>query len=142
MTLPIVDSHAHLDVEQFDSDRDRVIDRALEAGVTTIISVATDLESSRKAVQLAGERAEIRAAVGIYPGQASGVTEEDIAGLAEIAGCPVVVAIGEIGLDYYHDSSFKEAQVRALQWQLQLAVKRQLPVILHCRKAEIGRAHV
>lgn len=136
MMPPIVDTHAHLDVEQFDNDRDHVIDRALEAGVTTIISAATDIESSLKVVRLAEEMAVIRAAVGIHPGQAPGVTEEDISRLAEIAEGPGVVAIGEIGLDYYHDSSFREAQLQVLQWQMELSLKLELPVILHCRQAE------
>jgi len=136
MMPAMFDSHAHLDVVEFDQDRDSVIDRALKMGVATIIVVGTDLKSSKKVVRLAEDRPEIKAAAGIDPSSAPGVTKADIAELSEIAASPEVVAIGEIGLDYYHGSSLKEAQQQTLRWQLDLAVKQQLPVILHCRKAE------
>ena len=136
MTLSIVDTHAHLDMEPFNKDRAEVIARALESGVSTIITIGTDLESSRKAIELAEEYPEVLATVGFHPHEADGVKEEDIAKLAKIAVHPRVMAIGEIGLDFYRDYSPREAQLQVLKWQLELAVKLALPVVIHCRQAE------
>jgi len=132
----IVDTHAHLDMEPFQKDLDQVLARALDSGVTKIITVGIDLESSKKALKLAENHAEVLAAVGFHPHEANGVTQEDIENLAQIADHPRVVAIGEIGLDFHRNYSPREAQLRALKWQLELAEKLGLPVIIHCREAE------
>ncbi len=136
MKHPIVDTHAHLDMDSFNKDRAEVIARALDSGVSTIITVGTNLESSRKAIKLAEDYPEVLAAVGFHPHEVSVVGEADIANLAKIAHHPRVVAIGEVGLDFYRNYSPREAQSRALKWQLELAVKLDLPVIIHCRQAE------
>ncbi|MBI4187763.1 MAG: TatD family hydrolase [Chloroflexi bacterium] len=134
--LSIVDTHAHLDMSAFDKDRPEVIARALKAGVATIITVGTSLESSQKAIELAGKYPEILPTAGIHPHDVAGVDKTHIARLAEIASHPRVVAIGEIGLDFYRNCSPREEQLQALRWQLDLAVKLELPVIIHCRQAE------
>jgi len=134
--LVMVDTHAHLDMSAFDSDRSEVIARALAAGVGTMIAVGTNLESSERAIKLAEEYPEILAAVGFHPHDVATVGKEDIALIAEIACHPRVVAIGEVGLDFYRDYSPREAQLQALKWQLGLASKLELPVIIHCRRAE------
>lgn len=131
-----MDTHAHLDMEPFNDDRAEVIARAAKEGVGTIISVGINLESSKRAIQLAEEYAGIFATAGIHPHDANGVEEKDIADLAKIAAHPGVVAIGEIGLDFYRSYSPRAAQFQALEWQLELAVKLELPVIIHCRQAE------
>ncbi len=134
--LDMVDTHAHLDMSAFDKDRSEVIARALDTGVGTIIAVGTNLESSKQAIELAEEYPEILATVGFHPHDAATVDKTDIVRLGEIARHPRVVAIGEIGLDFYRDYSPRAAQLQALQWQLDLAAQLELPVIIHCRQAE------
>ena len=136
MKLSIVDTHAHLDMDSFNQDRTEVMGRALDSGVSTIITVGINLESSRKAIELAEKHPEVFATVGFHPHEANRVKTEDIANLTKIADHPRVVAIGEVGLDFYRNSSPREAQLRVLKWQLELAVKLNLPVIIHCRQAE------
>jgi TatD DNase family protein len=120
----------------FNEDRADVIARARECGVATIISVGTDLSSSREAIKLAESHAEVLAAVGFHPHEAGGVSEPDIASLAQLARHPRVVAIGEVGLDFYRDYSPRAEQLQALNWQLALAASLNLPVVIHCRQAE------
>ena len=115
MALSIVDTHAHLDMNPFNKDRDEVIARALDSGVSTIITVGTDLESSKKAIKLAEDHTGILATVGFHPHEATGVRQEDMANLTEIANHPGVVAIGEAGLDFYRNYSPREAQLPVLE---------------------------
>lgn len=136
MKLSIVDTHAHLEMSPFNKDRSQVITRALNSGVSTIITIGTNLESSKKASKLAEDHPEVLATVGFHPHQATRVKEADIANLAEIAQHPRVVAIGEIGLDFHRNYSSSEAQLQVLKWQLELAAKLNLPVVIHCRQAE------
>lgn len=135
-TRTMIDTHAHLDMAPFNKDRTEVIVRARDAGVSTIITVGIDLESSRKAIRLAENYPEVLATVGFHPHQATQVKKADMAKLAEMANHPRVVAIGEIGLDFYRNRAPRETQLQALQWQLELAEQLDLPVILHCRRAE------
>ena len=135
MKLSIVDTHAHLNAGAFDKDRTQVITKALDSGVTLIITVGANLESALKAVELAENHQEVLAAVGFHPNQAGAVKEEDIIELAKIANHPRVVAIGEMGLDFYRNRAPQEAQLRVLKWQLELVTKLDLPVIIHCRQA-------
>jgi len=134
--LSIVDTHAHLDMSTFDKDRTEVLTRALDVGVRMIITVGTNLESSKKAIKLATKQPEIFATVGVHPHDVAAVDRTDITNFAEIANHPRIVAIGEVGLDYYRNYSPRGAQVQALKWQLELAAKLELPVIIHCRQAE------
>ena len=132
----LVDTHAHLDVKAFNKDRDEVVARAVEAGVSTIICAGTGLKSSKKCIQLAEEYTEILAAVGFHPHEASTVKQTDVTELGKIANHPRVVALGEMGLDFYRNYSPREQQLEVLKWQLELAVEMNLPVIIHCREAE------
>ena len=134
--LSIVDTHAHLDMAPFNKDRADVIVRARDSGVSTIITVGIDLNSSRQAIKLAESYTEVVAAVGFHTHNVSGVNEVDMADLARIADCPGVVAIGEVGLDFYRGYSPRDTQLQVLDWQLGLAVKLDLPLIIHCRQAE------
>ncbi|MFQ6116666.1 MAG: TatD family hydrolase [Candidatus Bipolaricaulia bacterium] len=133
----LIDTHAHLDLPQFDRDRVRVIARAREEGIQ-VITVGIDLGSSGKAVRLA-KGYKIHAAVGIHPHEAkryAGDLEGTLAKLEELARAERVVAIGEIGLDYYRDLSPREAQLRIFRAQLELAERLGLPVIVHDREAD------
>ncbi len=136
MEFSVVDIHAHLDMDSFDKDRAEVIARALEAGVGTVVTAGTDLESSKKAITLAERHVGVLASVGFDPYEASKVKKEDIAELAMVAQHPRVVAIGEIGLDFYRNYSPPEVQLQVLGWQLALATRLDLPVVIHCRQAE------
>jgi len=134
--LSTVDTHAHLDMGPFNNDRAEVIARARESGVSTIITVGVDQGSSEQAIKLAKSHNEVFAAVGFHPHNVARVNKIDIARLAQLAEHPRVVAIGEVGLDFYRAYSPRGAQLRVLKWQLELAAKLGLPVIVHCRQAE------
>jgi TatD DNase family protein len=131
----MIDSHCHLDFPDFDQDRDQVLARAVEAGVTTIINPGTDLESSRRALALAGRYGNVYAAVGVHPHDASTLDRQILAELHQLASHPKVVAIGEIGLDYYRDLSPRAQQRAAFEAQLSLAADLDLPVIIHQRES-------
>jgi TatD DNase family protein len=131
----LIDTHCHLDFEQFDADRDRVLELATAAGVTTLINPGADLPSSRRAVALAGRFGQVFAAVGIHPHEASTLDQETLEELRRLAATPKVVAIGEIGLDYFRDLSPRSQQRAAFDAQLALAAELRLPVIIHQREA-------
>jgi TatD DNase family protein len=133
--MGLIDSHAHLDFPQFNQDRDLVIARARDAGLVGILNVGTDLPSSWAAVELAEQYDFIHAAVGVHPHDAQTVTSDVLDELRTLAGYPKVVAIGEIGLDYYRDLSPRPAQRRAFSDQLALAAELGLPVVVHSREA-------
>jgi TatD DNase family protein len=130
----LVDSHAHVQARQFDADRAQVLAAALAAGIGQVVVPGTDLESSRQAVALAAACPNrVFAAVGTHPHDADTLTGEVLAAERELIHSPGVVAIGEIGLDYYRNLSPQDAQRRALVAQLDLARALDLPVILHNR---------
>jgi TatD DNase family protein len=132
----LIDTHCHLDFERFDEDRDEVIARALEAGVQRIIVPALDLDNCQTVLRLAEKYDPVYAAVGVHPNSSAAWEDGWVAQLREAAGHEKVVAIGEIGLDYYWDKSPKEVQKRALVAQLELAAELDLPVIIHNREAD------
>jgi len=131
----VIDSHAHLDFRQFNGDREAVIARAREAGLVAIVNIGTDLASSRAAVALADKYDFIYAAVGVHPHSAKTVTPAVLDELRALACRPKVVAVGEIGLDYYRDLSPRDVQRRAFADQLALATELGLPVVVHSREA-------
>ena len=126
----MIDSHCHLDFPHFDEDRDEVLLRAVDAGVTALINPGADLESSRRAVALAERYDNVYAAVGVHPHDASTLGEQTLSELRQLAAHPQVVAIGEIGLDYYRDLSPRAEQRTAFEAQLTLAADLDLPVII------------
>lgn len=151
-----VDSHAHLDDSEFDSDREAVIARARAAGVRYLLLIGGARGPVHMGAALAiAEGLEttgakrydwIYAAAGVHPHEASKAQDSHFEHLREFAGCPKVLAVGEIGLDYYYDHSPREAQKQILIRQLELAREVKLPVIIHCRDAwadlrEIARSH-
>lgn len=131
----LIDTHAHLQLEQFDADREAVISRAQEAGVAKIIVVSTDLASSRQSLALAEMHPGLFAAVGIHPNDCGAASDVDFAEIARLAQHPKVVAIGEIGMDFYWQRVPAALQQRAFVQQLQLAREIGKPVIVHNRAA-------
>ena len=131
----LIDSHCHLDMKDFDEDRDAVMERARREGVVHMISIGIDVKSSRAALALARKHDSISATVGCHPHDADACTASDLRELASMADDPEVVAWGEIGLDYYRNYSGKESQRKIFQAQLELAHEAGLPVIIHDREA-------
>ena len=131
--MRLTDTHCHLYFKQFQKDLDEVLSRAEDAGVERILVPGVDLKSSRLAVQLAEEHNIIYSAVGVHPNSGATWSENTIDELKYLADHPKVVAIGEIGLDYYREQAPKDIQSHVLQEQLGLAGEKDLPVILHVR---------
>jgi TatD DNase family protein len=134
--MPLIDTHCHLDFRDFDRNRDEVIARALAAGVEKIINVGSSLEGSRRAVELAAKHDCVYATVGIHPHEARTVSDGVMKELKDLAGRKKVVAIGEVGLDYYRSLSPKEEQISAFRRFIRLALDTGLPMIFHTRDAE------
>jgi TatD DNase family protein len=130
----MIDSHAHLDMDRFDEDRDEVIARAMAGGLTAIISIGIDEASSRAALELSRRYEGVFATAGIHPSDTA-AAGDDLTWLSELAGDERVVAIGEIGLDFYHDHSPRERQLDFFRRQLDLATALNMPVVIHCREA-------
>lgn len=131
----LFDSHAHLDDERFDADRDAVIGAMQEAGVGLIMNVGADMPSSRRSVALAKKYPFIYAAVGVHPHDTEQMTLEDLRELREWAEEEKVRAVGEIGLDYHYDNSPRDKQKYWFEKQIELAQEVSLPIIIHCRDA-------
>jgi TatD DNase family protein len=132
----MIDTHAHLDVEEFAADRGEVIARAEAAGVTAIVCPAISAASSQSVVELAGRYARLYAAVGIQPNYAAAAGAGDWDRVVALAGRPRVVALGETGLDRYWDYTPFDLQQDYFDRHLRLAHEHDLPVIIHCRQAE------
>ncbi len=140
-----VDTHLHLNRREFAGETADVIARAVDAGVTRFLNVGYDLESSAASADLAAADPRFRAAVGVHPHDAATIADaaggitpagaDVLAALEELSARPGVVAVGETGLDYYRDLSPRPAQAAALRAQLDLARRRDLPVVLHIRDA-------
>lgn len=131
----LFDSHCHLTDEQLAADRDTVIQRALDVGVTRMLSLGTDVASSRAVIELAERFDAVYAAVGIHPEAVKGALPDDLKIVRELAAHPKVIAIGEIGLDYYWDKTTKDLQQEFFERQLELAAELNLPVAIHDRDA-------
>jgi len=132
----VIDTHCHLDLHQFDADREAVIERAAAAGVRVIINPAIDLASCERVLALADRYPGVYAALGVHPNDCGDFTADTVKTLRELAQHPKVVAIGEIGLDYYWERVAHDQQQQALRSQLALAAELGLPVILHTRNAQ------
>ena len=131
----LIDTHAHLEMPQFDGDRDEVIKRTVESGISLIIDVGSDLSGSRTALELARRYDFIYASAGIHPHEVKGVTIETYKEIRELLSDPKVVAVGEIGLDYYKDYSPRDIQQREFINQIRIAKEFKKPVIVHSRDA-------
>ena len=132
----LIDTHAHLFFENFKEDVDEVIQRAKDNGVDFIVVPATDIKTAKEAITLAEKYEQIYATVGIHPHDTKDWNESLLVEIEELAKHPKVVAIGEIGLDYYYDFSPQDQQIKAFKSQLDLATKLQLPVVIHNRDSD------
>jgi TatD DNase family protein len=132
----MIDTHCHLDMREFDADRDAVIRRAREAGFEALITVGSNLEGTIRAMKIAEEYDFVYAAIGIHPHDAKDFTEEIYSDLLEWSKKEKVVAIGETGLDYHYDHSPREVQQEVFRRHLRLARESGLPVIIHTREAQ------
>lgn len=131
----LIDSHAHLDDERFDEDRHKLIEGLKKQGVEIVINPGADISTSIKAVNLAQQYDNIYAAVGIHPHDVKLANDNSIDKLRELSKKDKVVAIGEIGLDYYYDNSPREMQKQWFREQIKLAKEVDLPIIIHDRDA-------
>ncbi len=141
----MIDSHCHLADKKFDDDREAVIARAIEAGVTTMITIADSLEESQRCIAIAEKHPEVFCTVGVHPHNAKqwitravGLTSSTGSGqrLRQLASASSKVkAIGEIGLDYHYDFSPREVQRDVFRTQLKIARELSMPVVVHCREA-------
>ncbi|MEC0179050.1 TatD family hydrolase [Paenibacillus favisporus] len=133
--MELFDTHTHLDAQQFDEDRERVIDNAVQAGVTRMINVGFNRETIPSTMKLVETYDFIYAAIGWHPQDAVFMQEGDLEWIASLCSHPKVVAIGEIGLDYYWDTSPKDVQHRVLRQQIGLARELNMPIVIHNRDA-------
>jgi TatD DNase family protein len=135
-SIMLVDSHAHLEMKDFDRDRDRVIARAQEAGVTQIVTVATTLPDFHKALKIAREHDGVHVALGIHPHEVKDIQPGDYEEMRRLARQEKkVVAFGEIGLDFYRNHSPREVQLSRFRELLRLGKELNLPIIIHDREA-------
>jgi len=131
----LIDSHAHLTAKAYRRDLEAVLVRASDAGVTSIITVGYDMASSEAGVRLAEDHPEVYAAVGVHPHDATTLNLDALGRLEDLAASPRVVAVGEIGLDFYRDLSPRRIQEDAFRLQIGLAKDLELPIIVHDRDA-------
>jgi len=132
--MALIDTHVHLNFPEFHKDMEEVIDRSFTQGVEMMVNVGTDFATSQESVNLAHRYREIYATVGVHPHYAEGFLD-DVEKLRGLAREQKVVAIGEIGLDYFRNLSSHDSQLVAFRSQLNLAVQVEKPVVLHCRDA-------
>jgi len=135
--VKLIDSHCHLDNEDFAADREAVIQRALDAGVERMVAIGSgdgppDLEAG---VRLANQHACILATVGVHPHDASKATEETYSRLGDLLKHPKVIAMGEIGLDYHYDHSPRDVQRAVFIEQMRVAQEAHKPIVIHTREA-------
>ncbi len=134
--VPLIDTHCHLEMPQFDGDREEVIGRAKEIGFEALITVGSDLEGTFKALNLAEQYDFIYASVGVHPHDAKDFSQRSYEDLKEMTNNKKVVAIGETGLDYHYDHSPRDVQRAVFRRHLALAKETGLPVIVHSREAK------
>ena len=133
--MQLCDTHCHLNLNNFRDDVDEVIQRARQVGISRILVPGIDLPTSQAALDLAERYPEIHVAIGIHPNDGLTWTDDTLPQLRQMATHPKVVAIGEIGLDYYRDHCPREVQQTIFKAQLQLAAEVNLPVVIHNRDA-------
>jgi TatD DNase family protein len=132
----LIDTHTHLDFEQYNGDRENVIRRAKEAQVKALITIGIDLETSQKSIAIADSDTNIFAAVGFHPHDATKADEESLLELERMLEHPKVVAIGEVGLDFYRNISPPDVQKKLLKLFLGWSLEKNYPLIIHTREAD------
>jgi len=135
--MELVDTHAHLDMPEFEADLVDVLQRAAESGVGRILCVGTTLESSRACIEMAHRfPGRVHAAVGLHPNYCAEAAEGDLEQIRALAHHPQVVAIGETGMDFHHDYAPRELQARCFREHVRLSLSEDKPLIIHARKAD------
>lgn len=142
--MRLFDSHAHLTDERFGSEIGDVLARAADQGVAEIVSIASDLDDAELAMELARhhERPRIRCTAGIHPHVAHHCTSEALDQIRELARSDLIVALGEMGLDFYYENAPRETQIEAFGAQMDLAAELGLPVVVHSREADEETARI
>lgn len=134
----LIDTHSHIQLADYNENRDEVLDRARAAGVT-MMAVGVDVPSSRAAIKLANQHDDVFATVGLHPHDAAGekgdIAADDVATIQELAAGPSVLAIGECGLDYHYNNSPRDMQIAVFKQQIELALKLNKPMVWHVRDA-------
>jgi TatD DNase family protein len=133
--MNLTDTHLHLHFPQYDGDRPEMIERAIRGGITSFLNIGTDLEDSRKAIAIAEQYPEVYAAVGYHPHETKTANVSDLAELERLLVHPKVVAVGEVGLDYFHEHSPRDVQEKLLRTFLAWGEQYHKPIIIHCRDA-------
>ena len=131
----MIDSHCHLDFKHYNGRREAIIAEAARAGVHTLVNIGVDLETSKKSIALAERFESVYAAVGVHPHDSKTFDADILEQIRKLAAHQKVVAIGEIGLDYYRDFSPRDVQRQAFMQQLELAVDLEMPIVIHTREA-------
>src|SRR6185437_12052363 len=131
----MIDSHCHLTDPRLESQLDDVLARAAANGVTRMITIGTDLDDARRAIDLCHRVPSVRCAVGIHPNHSQDVELSDLPKLREIQADACVLALGEMGLDYFHHHASRDKQHKVFEFQLALATELQKPVVIHSREA-------
>jgi len=133
--MNLIDTHIHLHFPQYDADREAVIRRAIAGGVRYLVNVGTDLEDSRKAIAVAETYPEVYAAIGYHPHETQHANAQDLEALEKLLSHPKVVALGEVGLDYFHEHSPRDIQKQLLATFLAWYDRHGKPIMIHCRDA-------
>lgn len=132
----LIDSHAHLDDERFDLDREYIIENLQKNGIELVVNIGADIHSSKASVELAEKYKNIYAVVGVHPHEVKDMNENSLAEIEKLAKNKKVLAIGEIGLDYHYDNSPRDIQRKRFREQINLAKKLNLPIVVHSREAD------
>ncbi len=138
--IELFDSHCHLTSTAFRDDREAVLRRARAAGVTRLVTIASDLDDARAAIELARSEPGIWSTAGVHPHEAGAAPADAVASVQALCAEPEVVAVGETGLDYHYDHSPRDVQRRLFAQHLALGADRDLPVVVHAREADIDIA--
>jgi len=133
--MNLTDTHIHLHFPQYDADRPAMIERAIQGGIRHFLNIGTDLKDSRKAVAIAEQYPEVYAAVGFHPHETRHARDGELAELEKLLSHPKVVAIGEVGLDFFHEHSPRDVQKKLLRTFLAWYEQYRKPIIIHCRDA-------
>ena len=140
--IELIDTHTHIHVDRYDADREAVVERAAAAGVLRMINIGYDLPSSQASISLAQTCPAVWATAGIQPHYALHTTGDDLQTLRAMLREPRVVALGEIGLDYYHDRAPHDLQEQVFRDQIALARELDLPVVIHSREAQADTVRI
>ena len=135
MKYPIIDTHAHYDDEQFDKDREKLLTILPEVKIELVVNVGASIESSKTTIALTKKYPHVYGAVGVHPSNTEELNEENFQWLSQAARQEKIVAVGEIGLDYYYDEPDRQIQKKWFERQIELAENMGLPIIIHSREA-------